>query len=352
MSKQRFRFISVTFRVLSFVCIITPAVGISILAWIWCRDYTLQQIDQQQSEIAVSILDMVRSRYDLNQNYLYSREQTLRSNLELTADILHRTARELELETARRNLPLHRAQAVFLNIISDMSQKNTSNLAVFSSTGKIVYSSRLPEGFDMSEHPWMQKIIEDDRGSFQFSWRYPGEAELAERLMVFRLIHGWNWIIGVEGLIETPLTEYYTGLRYEGLIDYISSYHAPAGGFVMIVDSNTRDVIAHPELKTVSQDRIRNVFHVASARRGSMTYQDDAGNVYRAHIEIFMPYQWIIAVIAQEDQILHQARNIQKKLVATSIILGLAIMIIFYRIQRAMLYSSISQRRYSDIEIQ
>jgi hypothetical protein len=352
MNKQRFRFISLSFRIVSFILILLPAIGTSFIAWKWCKEYTFQQVEQQQKEISTSILDMARSRYDLTQNYMYYSEQALRNNLTTTADILHRTARELELETARRNLPLHRAQTVFLNIVSDMSQMKSHNVSVFSDTGKIVYSSLLPEGFDMSEHPWVQTMLEDDRGEFQFSWRYPGEADSAERIMVYRLIHGWKWIVSAEDLITTPLIESYTDRQYQGLTDYIAGYHAPAGGFVMIIDANNRDVIAHPELQTESNEKIPGISKIVNARRGSIVYQDEAGNNYRAHVEIFLPFRWVIAVTAQDDQILYQARGIRRKLIATTLILGVLIMILFYRLQRAILYRSISQRRYSDIEIQ
>lgn len=352
MRRHRFRFIPGTYGILSFILILLPTIGVSYLAWDLTRESAIRRVEREQKEIATALLDVVRARYDVIQNYQFHKEQGLRKNLTLLADTLHRTARELELETARRNLSLNRAQDVFLNIIADLSQKQNYLISVINTKGETIYCQMLPKGFDLSDNPWIQSMLETDAGEVQFAWRYPGEAEMADRILIHRLIHGWGWIVAVESVIEDPLSKQFADLQYRGLQDYISSYHASAGGIAMILSLEENRIIAHPEMRSGSLDHIPGISKMTVARSGAIRYRDEYGFNRKAWIEYFSPLQWIIVVTAREDQISYEADRMVKKLAGASAVFGLLTLLLFYRIQRAMVYRAMSRRRYSDIDVE
>lgn len=329
-----------------------PTFGVIYLTWDWARDLAMRQVEREQQEIASALLDVVRARYDIVQNFQIHREQILRRNQIVLADTLHRTARELELETARKNLPYNRGRDVFLNIVMDLSQKYNYLISVFNTKGEIVYCPMLPKGFDLSENQWVQALLEADSGEIRFSWRYPGEAETMDRILIHRLIHGWGWIITVESMSEDPLSAQFADQQYRGLRDYISNYHAPAGGIAMLLSLENREIIAHPEMREGELDELAGASNLISIRKGAVRYKDNYGFKRKAWVESFSPLQWIIVVTAREDQILADADGIAKKLTGIAVGLTIITLIIFYRVQRALVFNALDRRRTSDIDIE
>jgi hypothetical protein len=352
MRRYRFRFISGTYGIVFVILILLPAAGVSYLAWDLTRDSAFRRVEREQREIAGALLDVVRARYDIIQNYQFHKEQALRKNLTVLADTLHRTARELELEAARRNLSLGRAQDVFLNIVTDMSQKQNFQISIIDTKGETVYCPMLPKGFDLFDNPWIQTMLETDAGEVQFTWRYPGEAEMSDRILMHRLIHGWGWIIAVESVMEDPLSDQFADHQYRGLQDYISSYHASAGGIAMILSPDENRIIAHPEMRSGSLDNIPGISKMTAARSGAVRYRDEYGFNRKAWVEFFSPLKWIIVVTAREDQISYEADRMVKKLAGVSAGLGFLVCLLFYRIQRAIIFRAMSRRRSSIIDME
>ncbi|HPQ40157.1 MAG TPA: hypothetical protein PLV45_07255, partial [bacterium] len=105
MSKRRFRFISRTYTGLVFMLILIPGIASGYMAWRWSVAEALEQSDRELRHAAETILQVVRMRYDLVQNYLFQKEQHLEENLQLGTEIIYRIARELELECARITCP-------------------------------------------------------------------------------------------------------------------------------------------------------------------------------------------------------------------------------------------------------
>ncbi|MGB3974955.1 MAG: cache domain-containing protein [bacterium] len=347
-----FRFITKAYRVASFLLMVLPTIGVSYFAWDWAREVSVRQVEREQREAASALLDVVRARYDTIQNFLVQREQFLRKNQAALVDTLYRTARELELETARKNLSFNRGQEVFLNVIMDVSQRHSYLISIFNTKGEIVYCPMLPKGFDLSENQWVQAMLGTDSGEVQYSWRYPGEAETMDRILTHRLVEGWGWIIVVESIKEDPLSVQFADQQYRGLRDYIAGYHAPAGGIAMILSLENNEIVAHPEIRGGALDTLAGASKLISTRKGVVRYKDDYGFKRKAWVEYFSPLQWLIVVTAREDQISVDADGIVKKFVGVAVGLTIVILFLFYRLQRVMVFDVMTRRRSSDIDIE
>ncbi len=346
MSKKRFRFISVSYKLISFILIILPAIGIFLTMWKGAREFVIRQAEREYQEIANCILHVVRARYDLVQNELFLEDKKIDDNLAIVSETLIRTARELELETARNNLNMQEAKEVFLAIVKDTTTMGIE-VSVVSIKGLVVYSPQLPKGFDVSEYPWIQRMMENDKGNFRFSWRHPGEAEITDRVIVFRRIQGWDWILFAELQSLNHEKNEFTDHQYLGLNDFVTAYHAPAGGFGMILSITDNRIIAHPEMSGGSLDQVPGVNKMKSVQKGSVFYEDDFGVRWRAGVSYFAPRQWIIAVTAREDEIIKEVRGIFNLLAAASGILVLFVVIVFYRLQRSLLFTFLAKNRNS-----
>ncbi len=314
--------------------------------WKGAREFVIRQAEREYQEIANCILQVVRARYDLVQNELFLEDKKIDDNLAIFSETLIRTARELELETARKNLNIQRAKEVFLAIAKDMTTMGIQ-VSVVSIKGMVVYCPQLPEGFDVSEYPWVQRMMENDEGNFRFSWRYPGEVETSDRMIVFRRIHGWDWILFAESHLPNPENNEFTEDQYLGLNDFVTAYHAPSGGYGMILSTTENRIIAHPEMSGGSLDRVPGASKMKSVRKGCISYEDDFGVKWRAGVSYFAPRQWIIAVTAREDEIIKDVRGIFGLLATVSGVLVLFVTIVFYRLQRSLLFTFLAKTRNS-----
>ncbi|MBN1880461.1 cache domain-containing protein [bacterium] len=346
MSKRRFRFISNAFRIFSFILIILPSAGILLFVWNGAKWFVLQQTEREYTEMANCILNVVRARYDLIQNDLFLKEQHARENLDLITDTLLRTARELELESARRNLSTQRAKDIFIAITRDIAMQGLE-VSVIDTDGDIVFCQQLPTGFNVSDYPWVQNLMEEDTGSFRFSWRYPGEAMESDRLLAYRLIHGWNWILYAESRVLSSETNEYADLQYQGLTDFISAYHAPAGGYAMILSVADNRIVVHPERSGGTLDDLPGVDRMIAVRKGSLSYVDAFGVNWRAGVSYFAPRQWIIAVTGREDQIINEVKGRLRIIAGAASAMIFLVLVVYFRLQRALLYSFKSKTRSS-----
>lgn len=325
---------------------ILPAVAIFLGVWTGSRSFVIQQVEREYKEMANCILNVVRARYDMIQNDQYLRDQQTREKLGLVADTLLRTARELQLESGRRNLTVPGARAVFLSIVREVSLQGVQ-VSVIDTEGKVAFSHQLPKGFDVSDYPWIRNMIHGVAGNVRFSWQYPGEAAGSERQVAYRLIQGWDWILYTESSMNFSENSDFADQQYQGLTDFISAYHAPAGGYAMILSAADGRIISHPEMSGGSLDQLPGADRMISVRQGNVTYEDSYGVRWRTGLAYFAPKQWIIAVTGREDQILKEIKAIIYGLQVAAGIVILIVLLIFFRMQRAMLYAFKSKTRIS-----
>ncbi|MBN1296927.1 cache domain-containing protein, partial [bacterium] len=270
MSRHRFRFVTMTFRVsMLFLMAIPGVVGIGV-AWHMSREFVLDQSDRELHHAATSILHVVRMRYDLVQNYLFQEETYLEANMNTSVDALARMARELELESARNHISDSRAKEVFQALASEAATTGDRQIFLLDETNHVLQHAMLPMGFDMGNYEWVRQMRETESGTVRYTWNYPGESEAGDRMAVFRLLHGWGWLLSVESHIPDPEKSDYADRQIQGLTDFITGYHTPSGGYAMILATEERSVITHPEISGGSIDQIPGADTLLRVRRGAV----------------------------------------------------------------------------------
>lgn len=351
MSNRRFRFISTTYRVLVFILILIPGIASGFLAWRWSVARTLDQSRRELHHAAETMMDIVRMRYDLVQNYLFQEEEYLAESLQSAADIIYRAARELELECARQHLSESRAQAIFLAFSEDLAVTSERQIVILDASDRVIYHPMLPEGFDMGHYEWVHRMRETEAGNLRYTWSFPGEPQPVERMAEYRLIHTWNWMLSLEGRIPDPEKSDFADRQIQGLNDFITGYHAPAGGYAMILSGEDGTVITHPEISSGSADRVSGADALLSVRRGNVTYTDAYGIQWEAGIAYFPPKKWHVIVTARTDEILRQTYRFATRLAMVIGALVIVVFLVFYRLNRSLIYAAVSQVRKSNLHL-
>ena len=113
----------------------------------------------------------------------------------------------------------------------------------------------------------------------------------------------------------------------------------------MILSVADRTIITHPEISDGSIDLVPGGDKMIKALRGTVSYMDDHGVRWRAGIVYFVPKQWIIVVTAREDEILHNSDDLITRLTMISVLTILLPLYVFYRLNRSLLYTSLTSVR-------
>jgi len=350
MSSRRFRFVSITYRIIAFLLILIPGIAGAAIAWKWSVEFALDQADRELRQSATAILNVVRMRYDLVQNYLFQEERYLEENLSSTVLIMQRIARELELEGARSRLSEYRAQTVFKAFAGDLSETENHQIVLLDESDRVIQHPLLPARFDMGHYRWVQQMRENEAGILRYTWSYPGEAMEVERMAAYRVIHAWDWIVSVEGRVPDPENSDFADRQIQGLTDFITGYQAPAGGYAMILSAADGTVVTHPESTDGGPQQLAGVDVMLGTRRGNVTYSDSFGFKWRAGVDYFAPRKWNVVVTARNDEILRQTRRLALRLFG--VITGMAVLaaLIFYRMNRSLIYAAVSHVRKSALD--
>ncbi|HPQ42155.1 MAG TPA: hypothetical protein PLV45_17425, partial [bacterium] len=218
-------------------------------------------------------------------------------------------------------------------------------IVLLDGNSRVIRHPMLPEGFDMSHYEWVHRMREEESGSLRYTWGYPGESEPVERLTVYRLIHTWNWLLSIEGAIPDPENSDFTDRQIQGLNDFVTGYHAPAGGYAMILSADDNTIVTHPELSGGSTGMVAGAEALFSVRRGNVTYTDSFGWTWHAGIAYFPPKKWHVIVTARSDEILRPANRFAMRLAGVICGLILLVTLIFYRMNRSLIYAAVSQVR-------
>jgi len=342
MSDRPFHFIPASYRLICFLLICIPVLVTLLVSWQWSSQFALEQADRELMQSARSILDVVRTRYDLMHNYLFQEEKYLQENLNSSVTILHRMARELELEAARRKLSDSRAREIFISLVQDMKMSDEVDVLLLDQSDKVIQHSMLPKHFKMANYEWVRKMRERESGLIHYTWQYPGEAHSVDRISAFRLLHGWGWILSLESIVPNPEKSDFADQQIQGLEDYVTGYHSKYNGMAMILSVSDKSIITHPEISEGSIDQISGGPAILEAQNGNLVYEDDDGRRWRTGIVYFVPKRWIIAVTALEEEILKNSSSMILKLslIASSILL--ICLFFFYRISRSLVYRSLA----------
>lgn len=351
MSRKPYRFISFSYRLICFLLIILPTVGVCGITWNWSKNLISKSADRELVHAARCILDVVRMRYDLVHNYLYQDEQYLRENMTSTGNVLHRLARELELEVARRHISESRAQDILLSLIDDLNERSVFEITVLNQKDRVLLHSMLPDRFDMSQYRWIQQMRKQDSGTLRYNWQYPGESNQIERLAVFRLLEGWRWMLTLESELPDPKDSKFGDQQLQGLNDFITGYHAPSSGYAMILSIDDQTIISHPEFSEGSIEGLPGADEILSQKSGNVTYMDDDGYRWRVGMVSFVPRRWVVAVTAREDLILKDAQDLFLKLLGVSAVGVLIISLVFFRLMRSMMFAALSDTRRTNMLI-
>jgi Cache domain len=301
------------------------AVLLSLVVFLVLREVRTIILIQAQSELSQSareLTNLARLRYDLVHTYQEQEEQHVVFRLNAISNLMVNISRQSELASARKFMNAAAAKAFVIGLISSADFGRSVYGYIFSSTGKVIYHPYLPEGFDISQYRFAREMIEKQSGNIRYMWKSPGESDRRERVVSYRTVYSWDWIIGVGAIIENAVDNSFEPHYQKGYFELVKSYPLNWRGKAAVF-SDDGEVLAHPMYEQMPVAKVDGAMVITQKKSGVCSYVDSMNRRWWAASEFFTPQKWIISVFAREDEILHDFHRFQFK-----ILIGIAVFFI------------------------
>ena len=228
--------------------ILVISVTILVFVGAMLNNFRIRTIDQAGNNLlqtARQLRDLARQRYDMIQLYQFQEQNYISLRLNQIADAFAASCNQFDIPEIKRYLPVPVAQNLMLNLVQQVKFGETGYNYIMDREGRILYHAKLPTGFEMAHYPFAREIISKKNGIIRFWWKNPGETDSSERMIAYRTIFPWNWIICAAVPLADTVDSAYENLSLKSYYDYIRSLELEWEGHASIL-SKDYQVIAHP----------------------------------------------------------------------------------------------------------
>ncbi|MBN1356735.1 cache domain-containing protein [bacterium] len=324
MNMRRARLIPWSHRMVLLTAMIAAFGVIAFLSMRAFRSHTIALAQSQLVQASQELANRARHRHDLIRTYQFQEEQHIIFRLDAISDLIAAISRQLELFSARRLIAPSDAKKLVIEILSSGDFGRSSYGYAITTAGRVVYHPNLPEGFDLSHYRFAREMIEKESGVIRYEWKSPGEFEQRQRVISYRTVYSWNWIIAVGVPIGDVVDNSIEAQHLKGFFESVKAIQLPWRGKAAVY-SEDGTVLAHPFYETLNAGEVDGALSIIKTGNGLCRFTDSLGRNWWASGTVFSPRKWIIATFAREDEILgeyHRFRN--KMLIGTvSVLLGL-----------------------------
>jgi hypothetical protein len=295
--------ISWIYQVLLASVVVIPICILSIIFLLQCQKKILSQAKATLTQSANEILNLARQRYDQIRLYQFQEQNYLNNRLSEMAEVIVTIYRQSELDPLRKFFPRPVAQSLVLNTIPLIKFGETGYCYIITKEGQVVYHPRLPAGFDAKVYPFIQEMLDKKEGIIRYWWKNPGEAESRERLVAYRTLYAWDWLVGVAVPLSDVVDSTFEEQQLNGFYDFIRSLRLNWLGEVILLTKDYK-ILAHPAFTGKSWEDIPGAAEMIKQANGICKYSDPMARTWWAGVAEFEPWGWIIGVSARENEIL------------------------------------------------
>jgi hypothetical protein len=321
-----------------FAILLSIIIPISLMSWFLLRairNHTLEIAKDELQRAVEEIKNVARYKFDLVAAYQFQEDSNFQSQLDHMTDLIVFFQHQFEQEFASRKITEETAKEIIWQTISNLRLGNAFSGFLISDQGQILYDPQLPESLDASNYPYIKEILQKKEGIIRYWWKNPGESKEVEKLVAFRTISDWGWIICLSIPISEIRNAFYESQHWEGLFNYVRSFHLLWSSKAMLI-SKDGNIIVHPEISTenTTENPEADLIFLCSDACGS--YKDELGRTWWFCKDEFTPKNWIIAVTASEKDILKSTKGIATRVLVGALICFLMILFLSYRILRVL----------------
>ncbi len=304
MGVKKYRLIPWTIRLLYFFIVSLVVVTGIVFATLQIKKLVLTEAKSGLSYSAGLLIDVARQRHDLIRISQFEKENDLEIRLKERADFLMSLSRQLELASIRKQISVSAAQQIVIRMVSDRNVGENIYAYILSDCGKIIFHPSLPEGFDLSDYGFFREMRRKKSGVIRYDWKNPGDAARLQRVVAYRTIYSWGWLIGVGAVPDDAEDNMeFEQQQLDGFREYIRSLELDWKGIAAVFTEDGH-LFAHPLYSKDSADSIPGAHVILTGKSGIHHFTDPDGHLWWCATERFKPRHWIIAVMARNDRIL------------------------------------------------
>ncbi len=256
---------------------------------------------------------------------------SIKNRLRAMAEKNHDIIQGLYLRVRAGELSREAAEKWATEILLSQGVGTTGYICILDGTGRVVkHPQKALEGLDISDHRFVQEMIDRKDGYIEYHWQNPGDAYPRPKALYISYFRPWNWMITVSSYRR----EFSKLVDIDDFKEGILGLTFGKTGYAYVMDT-MGNVIIHPELTGINvfkDPRFSDDFFrkMRAQKNGKLIYTWKNPGENRARKKLvrfnFIPeYQWIVASSSYLDEFYAPLKTIRKIIIGV----GLGALVIF-----------------------
>ncbi|MBN1551091.1 Cache 3/Cache 2 fusion domain-containing protein [bacterium] len=335
MAGNKIRLIPWSYRIIMASLTVVVFIVSFVLVFYRLKPIFLFKASESLVQSAGELRNLARQRHDLIRIYQIQDENQLRLRLQDVSDFIADVSRQVELAAARRTIHLTDARNLVLQAVVTGNFGNAAYGYIIDESGMVIYHPLLPEKFDLSRYHFIQRILARHEGVERYTWKVPGDPEERERMVAFRTLYSWDWVLCVEVPLADALDQSFEAQQLTGFYEFIRSARLRWRGYYALV-SEDGQCLAYPTSMSTDITKIDGGAEILACREGVCSYKDAMGRRWWAGVAYFKPRGWILAATALEDDILESYRGLQIQLALALTAMWVVLLVVLFHVMRRL----------------
>ncbi|MGM0654312.1 MAG: cache domain-containing protein [Thermodesulfobacteriota bacterium] len=304
----------------------------NLFIYVYVRNNIEDRIESELTNTTAMIYNMVNTSVNVAiKNHLRA---VAEKNLDILTDLYQRSlAGTISREEARK-----RAAEVILS----QSIGSSGYLYCLDSHGDVTVHPRAELiGTNLSEHAFIQQMMEKKQGYLEYEWKNPEEENFRPKALYMAYFKPWDWIIAASAY----RSEFIRLVNVQDFRQSILSLKFGQSGYAFVFDRNGRAII-HPALQNINifqAPELPNQYlkDMMQRKKGRSVYYWKNPGETRARKKLvifnYIPeYQWIVASSSYLDELYQPLTTIRNVFLGISLLFFCIMLAVTFGISRTI----------------